>query len=83
MKYSELKVGQYVWDRWYPEFGVGEIVKILKTRIHILFRRTGLQRYDKAHLQFLERDYEKTFMKPVGPWYSRSYWERRQKNFYP
>jgi hypothetical protein len=58
MKFKDLKIGMKVEDRWYPEWGVGTVLKVLKTRAHILFERVNSERYsyDKAHVQFLEED---------------------------
>jgi len=52
MKWSELKVGQKVYDIC----GVsGRVEKILKTRVKI--RSWGiLLTYDKAHVQFLTKE---------------------------
>lgn len=63
LKIKDLKTGMFVWDRWFPEWGVGKIIKILKTRTHIKFNRRGLLRYDRAHIKFLEKEYENTYFK--------------------
>lgn len=47
------KVGEKVYDRWWP-WDIGVITKVLKTEIHVLFI-DGETVYDKAHYQFLER----------------------------
>jgi len=54
MKKQELKRKIYVFDRWFLYWGTGQILRILKTRVHIKF--PDMTRiYDNAHLQFLER----------------------------
>jgi hypothetical protein len=53
MKRNQIRLNLPVYDRWYIEWGIGRIVKILKTRIHIQFSHK-LMKYDNSHLQFLE-----------------------------
>ena len=57
-----------VIDRWYPDWGVGTIKKVLKTVIHVYFgdckevNNYGVIKYDYAHaIKFLEteEDYRK------------------------
>lgn len=55
MKIDELKVGDKVYDSWYPDWGIGEVIKILKTVIYIEFTQRGECKYDKGHVRFLER----------------------------
>jgi hypothetical protein len=56
MKYTELKVGLKVKDRWFPEFGTGKITKVLKTYTQVKFANTAVNvTYDKGHVQFLDR----------------------------
>ncbi|WNM70123.1 hypothetical protein [Myxococcus phage Mx1] len=49
-----LKLRQRVVDRWYPELGVGIVLKVLKTRARIRFG-SDVQTYDREHYQFLEK----------------------------
>jgi transcription elongation factor GreA-like protein len=56
MKIEDLKVGNKIYDRWYPGWGVGTVTKILKTRVHIDFSIRGHEVYDESHLQYLETD---------------------------
>ena len=64
MKKSELKVGMLVTDRWFPEWGNGKIIKIMKTRVKIDFNGRIIEldsvkrkhrTYDYDHIQFLEK----------------------------
>lgn len=48
-----MKVGQKVYDRWWPWWGIGKVTKVFKTRVRVEFPNKTLT-YDKAHLQFLE-----------------------------
>lgn len=51
-----LLVGDFVHDRWYP-YKRGKIVKVLKTRIHIMWIGDGeIEVYDNAHQQFLVKE---------------------------
>lgn len=62
MKPELLAVGHRVQDRWYPDWGVGTVVKLTKTRVHIRFpghvnrqTYTDVCVYDHAHIrQFVE-----------------------------
>lgn len=54
MKFSELKVGMKVEDRWYPHWGTGVVRDLLKTRVIIKYP-DGDTKYDKGHVQFLEK----------------------------
>ena len=54
MKFSDLKVGMKVYDRWWP-WQVFIVAAVLKTRARL--RRGATERiqvYDRAHVQFLE-----------------------------
>lgn len=55
-----------VIDKWYPDAGIGIVKRVLKTRIHVLFKKMpevcSLRRawrddkivvYDKSHYKFL------------------------------
>jgi hypothetical protein len=58
MRYSEFKVGKRVTDSWFPSWGTGVVLKVLKTRVKILFPERGdtvddPTVYDTPHLQFL------------------------------
>ena len=53
MKIADLKLGLKVYDRWWKT-KVGTVRSILKTRVKIMFR-DGLETYDMAHVQFLEK----------------------------
>ncbi len=55
MKFDDIKVGNKVYDSWYPDWGIGEVVKLFKTTVHIEFGNRGKSIYDKAHVQFLGR----------------------------
>jgi hypothetical protein len=56
MKIDELKLGDKVYDSWYPDWGIGEVVKLFKTTVHIMFPpERGKTIYDKAHVRYLER----------------------------
>jgi len=48
------KLKEKVVDTWFPEWGIGTCVKVLKTRFHILFTDGELRVYDHPHAnQFL------------------------------
>jgi hypothetical protein len=53
---TKAKVKDRVRDRWFPEWGIGEVTRIISSnRIEIEF--TGLEGqmiYDRSHCQFLE-----------------------------
>lgn len=54
MKRKDLKNKLRVIDRWYRYWGIGTIVRIKKTRTHILFSGSGERiSYDDAHLQLI------------------------------
>jgi hypothetical protein len=58
MKIEDCKVGMKVKDRWFLDYGVGTITKVLKTRIHVVFPnysdiKDEICTYDKAHIQFM------------------------------
>ena len=54
MKFSKIKVGKKVYDRWWC-WKVGTIIKKNKTTCSINFPNYGITIYDKAHVQFLEK----------------------------
>lgn len=57
MKVDELEEGMEVIDRWYPEWGVGVVTKLLKTVVYIHFSVRGPEKYDMSHVRnFLEQD---------------------------
>lgn len=46
----DLKIGTRVRDSWLGDWGVGKVVKLLKTRVHIVFKnREGISVYDNQH----------------------------------
>ena len=49
MTRKNYKVGMSVYDRWYQEWGMGIITKVLKTRVYINFSGKSV-RYDIPHL---------------------------------
>lgn len=51
MMLKELKVGMKVRDRYWPAI-IGKVVKVSKTRCHIMFY-DGIQVYSKANIRFL------------------------------
>ncbi len=59
---SKIKVGMKVEDTWYPLWGIGKVVKVLKTRIKVLFPYVNITgrfetlpvTYDMAHTVFLK-----------------------------
>ena len=53
MTKHQLKIGLKVVDRWFPEYGIGEIKVILKTRVKIQFP-DEIRTYDFVHLYFLD-----------------------------
>lgn len=56
--FDELKVGDTVYDSWYPERGYGEIIKVYKTTIHVDWGRGpgDLGKiYDKQHVNHFLR----------------------------
>jgi len=56
MKIANLKINDKVIDRWYPEWGIGIVTKVLKTVVYIDFTVRGPEKYDKSHVEnFLER----------------------------
>lgn len=54
MRLDEFKLGLKVRDRWYPDWGLGTVQRVLKTRVKISFG-AELRTYDRDHLQFLEK----------------------------
>jgi hypothetical protein len=49
-----MKLNQIVYDSWWP-WRLGKIVKVLKTRIHVMWIDNGrVDSYDKPHQQFLK-----------------------------
>ena len=66
MKIESLKVGDHVIDKWYPEWGIGLVKKVLKTVVYIDFTVRGPEKYDKSHVQnFLENDDDDDHFKEV------------------
>ena len=58
---DDLKVGMKVRDSWYPDWGVGTVTKVLKTVVYIDFTIRGPEKYDKAHVKFLEHESDEGF----------------------
>jgi hypothetical protein len=54
MKINELEVGMKVQDTWFPNWGVGVVTLVLKTRVIVKFSFED-RTYDKNHTQFLKR----------------------------
>lgn len=65
MKVADLKEGMKIQDRWYPDWGVGTVTKVLKTVVYIDFTIRGPEKYDKSHVQFLEHESDEGFFKEV------------------
>lgn len=67
MKYEEIRIGMKVKDTWFTDgyvnhkavsvsgWGLGKVIRKLKTAIHIEFSIKGLVIFDIPHLQFLEK----------------------------
>jgi hypothetical protein len=55
MKFDELQKNMFVEDRWFWDWGIGKVTKIMKTVVRIKFSVVGVVTFDKAHVQFLER----------------------------
>jgi hypothetical protein len=55
MKFTELKVGQKVYDSWFANWGTGKVVTLMKTRVVIKYAAFDRE-YDKAHVQFLREE---------------------------
>lgn len=55
MKKDQIKFNSRVIDTWFPDWGIGIVQCIMKTRVRILFRDDEHRSYDFAHLQFLEK----------------------------
>jgi len=55
MKRKQVKIRLKVKDRWFPEYGTGTIVNVLKTRIKVKYpTMRDLCTYDNSHLYFLD-----------------------------
>ena len=54
MKPEYLKHNMKVFDSWYPDWGIGKVKKILKTRCYIQFAIKGEMMYDREHYKFLK-----------------------------
>jgi len=55
MKFEVIKPGMYVEDTWFWDWGIGKVIKKLKTVAHINFAHRGIIVYDKSHTQFLKK----------------------------
>lgn len=54
MKKEDIKVGTKVIDRWYKEYGIGEVIDVKKTQFTIAFPEKNII-YDFLHTQFLNK----------------------------
>ena len=55
---KKFKVGDRVYDLWWPYEGNGVVKKVLKTRIRIEWNNGGcvyMTTFDNAHTKFLEK----------------------------
>jgi hypothetical protein len=50
----KFKVGDKVYDTWWPYWGLGKVVLVLKTRVKVKFSEHMFV-YDKAHCKFLKK----------------------------
>ena len=55
MKFKDIRKGMIVEDRWFQEWGLGKVVKKLKTVVHIDFANEGIIVFDASHCQFLDK----------------------------
>jgi len=53
MKFDDIHLGMLVEDRWFGHWGIGRVVKKMKTVIKVVFPGQT-HTYDKSHVQFLE-----------------------------
>jgi len=56
MKWTEIKKRVKVFDRWWPEWGPGFVIRKSKSRVTILFENMKILTYDKEHVKFLAKD---------------------------
>ena len=54
MKINELEVGMKVADSWFPNWGNGKVITVLKTVVYIEYPNHGTIKYDRSHVQFHE-----------------------------
>ena len=54
MKIDNLKLDDEVFDGWYPDWGLGKVVKVYKTTVHIYYPKLEEFIYDKQHVKYLE-----------------------------
>ena len=54
MKIEEFKLNMKVSDAWFKDWGIGIVIKILKTRVYIKFPNKN-KIYDMPHLIFLKQ----------------------------
>lgn len=52
--YDHLKQRAVVYDRWWP-YRRGVVIKRLKTRLHVQWSDGEVWKYDRPHMQFLEK----------------------------
>jgi len=55
MKFKDIKKDILVEDKWFWDWGIGKVSKVLKTVVHIYFSNKGKVIFDKSHTQFLKR----------------------------
>ena len=55
MNINDMKKGMFVEDRWFWDWGIGKVSKVLKTVVHINFSVVGKVTFDASHCQFLKR----------------------------
>lgn len=54
MKFSDIKKGMYVEDKWFWDWGIGKVLTVKKTIVRISFSVVGIVTFDKSHVQFLK-----------------------------
>ncbi len=55
MNIKNMQRGMFVEDKWYWDWGIGKVCKVLKTVVYINFSIVGKVCFDKSHCQFLKR----------------------------
>jgi hypothetical protein len=55
LKFKDIKKNMLVEDKWFYDWGIGKVFKVLKTVVHIHFSNKGMVVFDKSHTQFLKR----------------------------
>ena len=54
MKITEIKKDMFVEDKWFWDWGIGKVSKVLKTVVYINFSIKGTVCFDSSHCQFLK-----------------------------